>query len=110
MKLISSLVRPDRLDAVKKGLGNINVVGLSVVEARDHSPQWHESVVWKGHEYNLGSSLKIEIRVVVHDDDVDEVIGTIMRLARTGTEGDGHVCVMSVEHRYNIFTGLRDVS
>jgi len=110
MKLISSLVRPDRLEAVKKGLGTINVVGLSVVEARDHSPQWHESLVWKGHEYNVGSSLKIEIRVVVHDDDVDAVIGTIMRFARTGTLGDGHVCVMSVEHRYDICTGQRDVS
>jgi nitrogen regulatory protein P-II 1 len=110
MKLISSLVRPERLEAVKKGLSSINVVGLSVMEARDHSPQWHESVVWKGHQYNVGSSLKIEIRVVVHDDDVDEVISTIMRFARTGTVGDGHVCVMSVEHRYNICTGHRDVS
>jgi len=110
MKLISSLVRPDRLDAVKKGLGNINVIGLSVVEARDHSPQWRETVIWKGSEYNVDSSLKIEIRVIVHDDDVDEVISTVMRFARTGTVGDGHVCVMPVEHRYNIFTGQREVS
>jgi nitrogen regulatory protein PII len=51
MKLISSLVRPDRLDAVKKGLGSMNVVALSVVEVRDLSPQRHETVVWKGPEY-----------------------------------------------------------
>jgi len=110
MKLISSVVSPDRLDAIKKGLGTINIVALTVAEARDHAPQQHDSVVWMGREYSAGSSLKMEIRVVVHDDDVDDVISTIMRCARTGTVGDGHVCVMSVEHRYNIFTGQRDVS
>jgi nitrogen regulatory protein P-II 1 len=110
MKLISGLVRPDRLSAVKEALSKINVVALTVAEARDHSPQKHETIAWMGHLQNIGSSLKMEIRVIVHDDDVDEVIGAIMRSARTGELGDGHVCVTSVEHRYNIFTGQRDVS
>jgi len=110
MKLISSLVRPECLDTVKKQLNSLNVAGLTVAEARDHSPQRHETAVWMGREYSVGSSLKVEIRVVVHDDDVDDVIGVILRSARTGRAGDGHVCVMSVEHRYNICTGQRDVS
>jgi nitrogen regulatory protein PII len=46
---------------------------------------------------SVGSSLKMEIRSIVHDGDVDEVISAIMRSARTGTVGDGHVCVTSVE-------------
>ena len=63
-----------------------------------------------GHVHHIGSSLKMEIRVVVHDDNVDDVIGAIMQAARTGKAGDGHVCVTSVDHRYNICTGLRDIS
>jgi nitrogen regulatory protein P-II 1 len=110
MKLISSLVRPDKVDAVKEALGKINVVALTVAETRDHSPQKHETIAWMGHLHNIGSSPKMEIRLVVHDDDVDEVISAIMKSARTGTVGDGHVCVTSVEHRYNICTGQRDVS
>jgi nitrogen regulatory protein P-II 1 len=110
MKLISSLVRPDKVDAVKEALGKVNIVAFAVAAARDHSPQKHETVVWMGHVRNIGSSLKMEIRLVVHDDDVDDVIGAIMRSARTGTMGDGHVCVTSIEHRYNICTGQRDVS
>ena len=110
MKLISCLVRPGRLDVVKKELGAINVVALTVAEARDYSPQRHDTAVWMGCEYNIGSSSKVEIRVVVHDGDVDDVIGAIMRTARTGQSGDGYVCVTSVEHRYNISTGQRDVS
>jgi nitrogen regulatory protein PII len=104
------LVRPDKVDAVTAALGKVNVVAFAVAEARDHSPQKHETLVWMGHVRSVGSSLKMEIRLVVHDDDVDDVIGAIMRSARTGTMGDGHVCVTSIEHRYNICTGQRDVS
>jgi nitrogen regulatory protein P-II 1 len=110
MKLVNGLVRPEKLDAIKKGLGGLNVVALTVAAARDHSPQRHDTTVWMGREYNIGSSLKVEIRVVVHDDDVDDVIDVIMRSARTGAAGDGHVCVMAIEHRYNICSGQRDVS
>ena len=109
MKLISSLVRSARLDAVKQALSGINVVALSVVEARDYAPQRHETTAWMGHLYALQSSLKMEIQVVVHDDDVDEVVDLVMRAARTGSTGDGHICVMPVEHRYSISTGRREV-
>lgn len=110
MKLVSSLVRPDKVDDVKDALREINVVALAIAQARDHSPQTHETTVWMGREYSVGSSLKVEIRLVVHDDEVDEVVGAILRSARTGRAGDGHVCVTSVDHRYNICTGQRDVS
>ena len=110
MKQISGLIRPDRVDSVKAALARISVVAFTVAEARDHSPQEHGTLAWRGHVRDVGSSLKMEIRVVVHDDDVDDVIGAIMQSARTGHVGDGHVCVTSVEHRYNIRTGQRDVS
>jgi nitrogen regulatory protein P-II 1 len=110
MKLISSLVRPDKVDAVKEALSKVNVVAFAIAEALDYSPQTHATMVWMGHVHNMGSSLKMEIRLVVHDDEVDDVIDAIMRSARTGREGDGHVCVTSIDHRYNICTGQRDVT
>ena len=110
MKLISGLVRPDRVDQIKAALEKLHVVGMTVAEVRDHWPQNHGTTVWKGHEYNLDSSLKLEIKVVVDDDDVDRVVQAIMRAARTGKVGDGHVCVLPVDHRYDISTGYRGVS
>jgi nitrogen regulatory protein P-II 1 len=109
MKLISSLVRAARLGAVKQALSGINIVALSVVEARDYAPQRHATTAWMGHLCVLESSLKMEIQVVVHDDDVDDVVDLVMRAARTGATGDGHICVMPVEHRYSIATGRREV-
>jgi nitrogen regulatory protein P-II 1 len=110
MKLITGLVRPDKVDAVKAALDQVHAGGMTVAEVRDHAPQQHESTVWRGREYSLGSSLKMQITLVVHDEAVDTVVAAIIRTARTGAAGDGHVAVTAVDHRYNIRTGERDVS
>jgi nitrogen regulatory protein P-II 1 len=110
MKLISTLVRPNRLDSVKAALNQVHIYSFNVAEMHDHTPQKHDTRVWMGHEYSVGFSIKLRIEVVVHDDDVDEVVRAIIKTARTGCEGDGHVLVLPVEHRYNIRNGHRDVS
>jgi nitrogen regulatory protein PII len=110
MKLISSLVRPCKLDQVKEALNHVRVYSLNVGERHDHDPQAHGIVIWLGHQYSLAFSAKLQVDVVVHDDDVDEVVGAILRAARTGNDGDGHVLVLPVDHRYNIRNGVREVS
>ena len=110
MKLISSMVRPERLDVIKAELRNLDVLAFSVFQVQDHSPQDHGTMVWRAHEYTPHSSLKMEIRIVVDEGDVDGVVAVIMRVARTGHSGDGHVCVMPVDHRYDIATGRREAS
>jgi len=73
-------------------LARLDVVALTVIEARDYTPQPHGTTVWKGHLYALESSLKMEIHVVVHDDDVDEVVDVVMRgrPPRSLTDGRRH--------------------
>jgi len=110
MKLIGSVVRPDKLEQVKAALERLHVVGMMVAEVHDHWPQDHGTTVWKGHEYKLGFSTKMAIELVVHDDDVQDVVKVIINSARTGHVGDGFVSVVPIEHRYNIRNGERDVS
>ena len=110
MKMVSSIVRPERVDRVKEALHGVRVYGLIVSGVHDHSPQKYETTVWLGHGTSLGSALKVEVDVIVHDDDVDEVVAAVIRAARTGEEGDGFVSILPVEHRYNIRSGERDVS
>ena len=110
MKLIASLVRPDRVVDIKLALGRLNIFAIAVAEIHDYAPQNHGTTVWRGHEYSYGSSLKMEVRVVGQDDEVDGVIEVIMRAAKTGRVGDGHVCVLPVDHRYDILSGRREVS
>jgi nitrogen regulatory protein P-II 1 len=107
MKMISSVVRPCRVDAVKRALHDINVVGLTIGEVRDYAPQLRPPTAWMGQLHTPEFSSKIEIRVVVHDDDADEVVARVMRAASTRTTGDGYVCVMPIDHRYSIASGHR---
>jgi len=110
LKLIRSLVRPYKLEEIQEALSSIRVHGLNVVQANDYSPQERGTTVWLGREYTLAFSVKLQLEVVVQDDDVDDVVGVIMRVARTCRDGDGHVMVLPVDHRYNISNGRRDVS
>jgi nitrogen regulatory protein P-II 1 len=109
MKLISGIVRPDKLEDVKQALCRAHIYSLRVAEVQDHTPQQHTAVAWMGHLMTPTFSIKMAVEVVVHDDDVDDIVAAILSSARTGVAGDGHVLVMPVEHRYNIRNGDRDV-
>jgi nitrogen regulatory protein PII len=39
MQLITSIVRPDKVDAVKEALVKLNVSGMTVTEVRGHGKQ-----------------------------------------------------------------------
>jgi nitrogen regulatory protein P-II 1 len=109
MKLIRTLVRPDKLDAVKDVLEHLRVNSITVTDVKYRGPEKRHIVVFRGCMFPVDFSEKQEIELIVHDDDVDEVVDAIIRTARTGTKGDGHVSVIPIEHRYSIHTGERDV-
>jgi nitrogen regulatory protein PII len=48
------------------------------------------------------------LEMAVPDDLVDEVIGVVMKAARTGDIGDGRIWVLDIDESYNIRTGARD--
>ena len=109
MKLIKSIVRPNKVDDVREVLEKMNVPGMAVTEVRGHGRQKGHTAIYRGKEYNVTLLPKVEIEVVVQDQIADEVIAAIIKAARTGEIGDGRVFVVPVEHSYNIRTGERDV-
>ncbi len=109
MKLIKSVVRPNKVDDVRDALEKMNIPGMTVTEVRGHGRQKGHTAIYRGKEYNVSLLPKVEIEVVVQDAVVDDVIKTIMAAARTGEIGDGRVFVLPAEHSYNIRTGEKDV-
>ena len=109
MKLIKSIVRPNKVDDVRDALDKLNIPGMTVTEVRGHGRQKGHTAIYRGKEYNVSLLPKVEIEVVVSDQVVDEVITAIIKAARTGEIGDGRVFVMPVEQGYNIRTGEKDV-
>jgi nitrogen regulatory protein PII len=108
MKLVKSIVRPDKVDDVRDALEKLKIAGMTVTDVRGHGRQKGHTAVYRGKEYDVTLLPKVEIEVVVPDNVVDEVIETVIKAARTGEIGDGRVFVLPVEHGYNIRTGERD--
>lgn len=108
MKLVKSIVRPDKVDEVRDALEKLKIAGMTVTDVRGHGRQKGHTAVYRGKEYDVTLLPKVEIEVVVPDNVVDEVIQTVIKAARTGEIGDGRVFVLPVEHGYNIRTGERD--
>jgi nitrogen regulatory protein PII len=108
MKLIKSIVRPNKLDDVCEALEKMNVSGVTVTDVRGHGRQKGHTTVYRGREYSVNLLPKVQLEVVVSDHLVDEIIRAIIETARTGEIGDGRVFVLPVDYGYNIRTGERD--
>ena len=108
MKLIKSIIRPNKVDEVKDALGKLNIAGMTVTEVRGHGKQKGHTAVYRGKEYNVNLLPKMEIEVVVRDEIVDEAIKAIIQAARTGEIGDGRLFVIPVDQSYKIRTGEQE--
>ena len=108
MKLIKTIIRPNKVDDVKDALGKLGLAGMTVTEVRGHGKQKGHTAVYRGKEYNVSLLPKMHIEVVVNDAMVDEVIKAIVQAGRTGEVGDGRVFVQPVEAAYKIRTGEKD--
>ena len=108
MKLIKSIVRPNKVDEVKDALAKLNIAGMTVTEVRGHGKQKGHTAIYRGKEYNVSLLPKMEIEAVVADGVVEEAIRAIIQAARTGEIGDGRVFVIPVEQAYRIRTGEKE--
>jgi len=109
MKMIKSIIRPNKVDEVKDALAKLNIAGMTVTEVRGHGKQKGHTAVYRGKEYNVSLLPKMEIEVVVADSMAEDVVKAIVQAARTGEIGDGRVFVMPVQESYRIRTGEREV-
>ena len=108
MKLIKSIIRPNKVDDVKDALATLNISGMTVTEVRGHGKQKGHTAIYRGKEYDVSLLPKMEIEVVVEDSAVNDAIKVIVEAARTGEIGDGRVFVLPVLESHRIRTGERE--
>ena len=108
MKLIKSIVRPNKVDEVKDALEKIGISGMTVTEVRGHGKQKGHTAIYRGKEYNVTLLPKVEIEIVIPVNIVDSVIDAIVKAARTGEVGDGKIFVQAIERVIRIRTGEID--
>lgn len=105
MKKIEVIIRPEKIDAVRKALEKAGCAGVMISEIEGHGKQKGVVQQWRGEKYKVELLPKIKIEVVVKDEDVDRVVKTIIDNARTGEIGDGKIFIYPVENAIRIRTG-----
>ncbi|MFZ0408546.1 MAG: P-II family nitrogen regulator [Cyanobium sp.] len=105
MKMITALVRPSRVDAVKSALVALEIIGMTVSDVRGFGRQKGQVERYRGNEFTVDFLPKSKIVVVVTDDKVAPATEAIIQAARTGEIGDGKIFVTPVEETIRIRTG-----
>jgi nitrogen regulatory protein P-II 1 len=105
VKLVTAIVKPFKLDAVRTALNEVGVAGMTITEVRGHGRQKGHSEIYRGAEYIEQLVPKIRIEVLVSETDASRILQAIAESARSGEIGDGKVWVTSVDEVMRIRTG-----
>ena len=105
MKMLRCIIRPGSLESVKEALSALGVMGMTVSEVKGFGRQKGHKEVYRGAEYTIDFTPKIEIQVVVGDGIARQAIEAVQEAANTGNIGDGKIFVLPVEEVIRIRTG-----
>jgi nitrogen regulatory protein PII len=105
MQLVTAILKPHMLDAVKDALKGAGIQGITVSEVKGFGRQGGHTETYRGTEYQIDFVPKVRMEVVVDDDRVDEVVDVIADAARTGKIGDGKIWITPVGRIVRIRTG-----
>ena len=105
IKMITAIVRPDRLGAVKKALAEAGAPSLTVTNVSGRGSQPAKKGQWRGEEYTVDLHQKVKIECVVADVPAEDVVDAIREGANTGEPGDGKIFVLPVESATQVRTG-----
>lgn len=105
MKRIEAIIRPTKLEELKDAFkeGKINGVTISQVMGCGKQLGWTE--YYRGNEVLIHFLPKVEIKIVVEDSKVDEVVKLIIDVTRTGEPGDGKIFITDISECIRIRTG-----
>lgn len=107
MKKIEAIVRPEKVDDVRKALEKAGYPGVTISEVEGHGKQKGVTRQWRGESYKVDLLPKVKLELVVAEKDADRLIGAVASAAKTGAVGDGKIFVSEVRDALRIRTGER---
>jgi nitrogen regulatory protein PII len=94
MKQVIAIVKPYLAEKVLDALQLAPLEACEVREVKGYGRQKNYLDEYDGSEYSAAFLPKIEITLWVDDARVDEVVRTVVEVARTGRMGDGKIFVL----------------
>jgi len=108
MKLITTVIRPERLPEVKAALFRAGVTGITITRVSGHGGERELLERYRGSSVVLEFREKVEIKMAVSEPFVDPTIEAILSSARTNQVGDGKIFIQPLERVIRIRTGEED--
>ncbi len=109
MKLVKTIIKPERFEFVKKALEDKGFKGMTITEVKGRGEQKGITLEYRGGLMTVDLLPKIQLEIVVRDNELDTLITALMESARTGKIGDGKIFVIPVEKSIRIRTGETEV-
>ena len=69
MKLVTAIIKPDKVEALRKSLTGIDIQGLTILEAKGYGRQKGHTEMYRGAEYEVHFLPKSRAEVLVDDKD-----------------------------------------
>jgi nitrogen regulatory protein P-II 1 len=110
LRKIEAIIREDKLNDVKDALRAIGIMGMNVCEVRGQGRQGGIMLSGRSGTYQVDLLPKIQVNIVLSEQNVDDTVRTIISAARSGADGeagDGLIFVLPVEEVIRIRTGER---
>ena len=108
MKLISTVIRPEKLPDVKAALFRAGVTGITISRVSGHGGERDLVEIYRASSVVLEFREKVKIEMAVSEPFVDPTIKAILSSARTGDVGDGKIFVQPLDRVIRIRTGEAD--
>ena len=105
MKLITSVIKPFKLEDVRQALAEAGVQGMTVTEVKGFGRQKGHTELYRGAEYSVDFVPKTKIETAVADELAEAAVEAIVASASTGSIGDGKVFVSELIQATRIRTG-----
>ncbi|MBF0227039.1 MAG: P-II family nitrogen regulator [Desulfobacterales bacterium] len=107
MKKIEAIIRPEKIDDIKKAFQEIGLKGMTTIEVKGYGRQKGHKEIYRGAEYIIDFVPKLKIEVVVNSDMVEKIVEQIIKAGSTGKLGDGKIFILPVEEAIRIRTDER---
>ncbi len=110
MKLIIAIIQPDRLEAVKQALTEVEVFRMTVFDCQGYGQQMGQLGTHRPHDLGAAFLRKVQLQIAVNEPFVEPTIAAIARGARSsgrGRQGDGKIFVLPLDDCIRIRTGER---
>ena len=105
MKLVTTIIKPFKLDDVREALAGLGVQGMTVTEVKGFGRQKGHTELYRGAEYAVDFLPKVKLEVAIDDNMLEQVLEAISSAAHTGKIGDGKIFVSELTQAVRIRTG-----